>query len=62
MIDAKTRKHVRDLLRALERVFPALRDTDRAYRALTQPDKRNQGIRKKGWRTPTADSLDRRLV
>jgi hypothetical protein len=34
MSDLKTRRLVRDLLRSLQRALPAVREADRAYKAL----------------------------
>jgi len=48
MIDNQTRQLVRTLLKALDRALPAMREADRAYRTLTQPQEKNRGTRKKG--------------
>jgi hypothetical protein len=36
MIDPKTRRLVRELMRALQTALPAVREADRAYRALIE--------------------------
>jgi len=53
MSERKTRRLVREMLSAIRRALPAMREADRAYRALTRPQtevhrcqRRPKGVRR----------------